>query len=196
MISITLLTILIFKIYTSVSSGQENYSLYSTLKFSLEDLTVEKNTFDENSFILLTKSPSNFNKSTETTEIDFHPDSNNTSTFSNMNFLHFHITQNVPKLTVSVIDGNCQFPLIFGTQSKPKFVLNGDFWKLEIMDDFSDFRDNYGTSQTVSNNLYTTAKAGSEFKYINILCPFYNKVTFFNCFKIKTNIIRRIQKIK
>jgi hypothetical protein len=182
-IGFLLFNIYVIHLYKTVSSGKEDYSLYSTLKFSSSELTIEKNTFDDNSFFLLTESPSSFNTSTESSEMSFNSDSNNTETFTNMSHVYINVTERISKITVSVIEGNCEFPLIFGSQNLPKFIMNGDYWKLEIMDDFSDFSDNYGTSKSVSDSSYSTSKAGSDYKYLNILCPFYNKVKLF--FKLK-----------
>ena len=93
-----------------------------------------------------------------------------------MNFLHLEIENEISNLNVSISGGTCASALIFGSNSVPSFSIQNNIGRLEFLDNITDFSDNYGSTKQISNNAYSTSKAGSSYNFISIICPFYSKV--------------------
>lgn len=162
----------------SASSGESNYSALSTLSFSTSlTLDIEKNTVYSNKFNLMSDLASSLEKATSSLQISFsESDSEFSDSFKDANLLYWKVDQVVASVSVSILGGNCAFPLIFGSSSQPSFQMDGNIGRLDVIDSISDFTQRFGVSKTIASPSYSTTKAGSSYKYINVVCPFYTKV--------------------
>ena len=89
------------------------------------------------------------------------------STFTGNNLLYLEVDLSVYQVSVSV-SGKCVCPLIFGSNSRPSFSMEGSIGRMELPV-ISDFSNRYGSSKAISDSEYS----GSSGQVISVICPFF-----------------------